>query len=99
MKPALVEQERASIRARVILLDTASKSKAKVRVKTPPITRAELNNLLRQWPVVMRLATDDWAKEFAFSVWNQSGQSNWLPTLKQTKVMRTMVREARPFLH
>lgn len=99
MKPALVEQERASIRARIILLTTASNSKTKLRVKTPPVTRAELNNLLRQWPVVMRMATDDWAKEFAFSVWNQSGQAGWLPTLKQTKVMRTMVREARPFLH
>jgi hypothetical protein len=80
-------------------LASTSNGKRKVRETIPPVTRAELNKLLRQWPVVMRLATDDWAKEFAFSVWNQSGQSNWLPTLKQTKVMRTMVREARPFLH
>lgn len=99
MKPALVEQERASIRTRIILVSTAAKSKSKVRLKAPPVTRAELNKLLGNWPIVMRMATDDWAKEFAFSVWNQSGKTGWLPTLKQTKVMRTMVREARPFLH
>lgn len=99
MKPALLEQERASIRARIIILTTASNSKSKVRLKAPQITRAELNKLLGNWPVVMRMATDDWAKEFAFSVWNQSGRKGWLPSFRQTKVMRTMVREAQPFLH
>lgn len=78
---------------------TANNSKPKARVKTPPITRAELDKMLRQWPIVMRMATDDWAKEFAFSVWNQSGRKGWLPSFRQTKVMRTMVREAQPFLH
>lgn len=74
-------------------------SKRKVRETIPQISSAELNRLLRHWPIVMRVATDDWAKEFAFSVWNQSGRKGWMPTLKQTKVMRTMVREARPYLH
>lgn len=74
-------------------------SKRKVRETIQQISSAELNRLLRHWPIVMRVATDDWAKEFAFSVWNQSGRKGWMPTLKQTKVMRTMVREARPYLH
>lgn len=73
-------------------------SKRKVRETIPQISSVELNRLLRHWPTVMRVTTDDWAKKFAFSVWNQSGRKGWMPTLRQTKVMRTMVREARPHL-
>ena len=80
-------------------MDATTKGKSKARVKTPPITWAELNRLLNQWPTVMRTATDDWAKEFAFSIWNQSGDKNWQPTFKQTRVMRTLARETRPRAH
>lgn len=83
----------------MILTSMTTNSKRKVRETVPQISPTELNRLLRHWPIVMRVASDDWAKEFAFSVWNQSGRKGWMPTLKQTKVMRTMVREARPYLH
>lgn len=83
----------------MILTSMTTNSKRKVRETVPQISPTELNRLLRHWPIVMRVASDDWAKEFAFSVWNQSGRKGWIPTLKQTKVMRTMVREARPYLH
>lgn len=63
------------------------------RETIPSITQPELARLLYHWPLVMRKATDDWAKGFAFSVWKQSGRKGWLPSLKQTQIMRAMVRE------
>lgn len=83
----------------VILLGMTAKIKSRVKVKTPPITRTELNRILGLWPDVMRTATDEWTKEFAFSIWNQSGDTNWRPTFKQTKVMRTLARETKPRVH
>ena len=58
-----------------------------------PVSRAELRHLIREWPLVMRNASDHWAKEFANSIWRQSGQPNWRPSLMQLRVMRKMVRE------
>lgn len=67
------------------------------RNKADRLTRTDLKQYLSVWPTVMREATDDWAKEFALSIWRQSGEPQWMPTLKQSRVMRRMVRETKPF--
>lgn len=53
----------------------------------------EVERLLHHWPLVMRKATDDWAKGFAASVWKQSIRRGWHPSPKQMGLMRKMVRE------
>lgn len=59
------------------------------------MTRAGVRQLLNAWPLVLRLATDPLAKEFADSVWKQAGNDErWMPSRKQLSIMRTMVRQA-----
>lgn len=62
-------------------------------VHTHAITTGELERILFHWPNIMRIATDPWAKDFAQSVWNQSGRRGWNPTLKQGQIMRKMLSE------
>lgn len=69
------------------------KAPAAVRETIPELSQAEFDRLMQHWPMVMRKATDQWAKQFAFSIWKQSGRKGWRPTLKQRQVMRAMVRE------
>ena len=58
------------------------------------MTRGELRRLLDAWPIVLRLATDPFAKEFAGSIWKQAGDNpRWMPSAKQLALMRRMVRE------
>ena len=64
-----------------------------MRKTIPDLTHGELDRLFHAWPLVMRKATDTWAIEFACSIWEQSARKNWKPSLRQLKVMRTMVRE------
>lgn len=61
----------------------------------PHLTRSELRAALQIWPIVMSEATDEWAKEFAFSIWNQSAEPGWLPSPKQSRVIRKMCRETK----
>lgn len=56
----------------------------------------ELRKIMLQWPHVMGLATDDWARTFALDVWKCSGNGRWRPTLRQARVMRRMIRELPP---
>ena len=50
---------------------------------------------MTSWPLVLRLATDPWAKEFVDSVWKSAGNDDrWMPSLKQLSIMRAMVRQA-----
>lgn len=63
------------------------------RKKQERMTRADLKRYLLVWPIVMREVTDDWAKEFSLSIWRQSGEPKWLPTLKQSRVIRRLARE------
>lgn len=65
------------------------------KVVAPNLTRSELRAALQIWPIVMSEATDEWAKEFAFSIWNQSAEPGWLPSLKQSRVIRKMCRETK----
>lgn len=67
------------------------------RNKAERMTRTDLKRYLSIWPIVMREATDDWAKEFCLSIWRQSGEPQWMPTLKQSRVMRRLVREVAPY--
>ena len=53
----------------------------------------ELRKLILDWPHVMRCATDDWARKFAFDMWAHAANGRWRPTLKQARVMRRMIRE------
>lgn len=55
--------------------------------------RAEIGALLDAWPHIMREASDPWASDFAMSIWRQSGEPRWAPTLKQLRVMRRLARE------
>lgn len=58
------------------------------------MTRAEVRRVLDAWPNILRLATDPWAKEFAYSVWKQAGNNQrWMPSAKQFATMRVMVRQ------
>lgn len=67
------------------------------RNKAERMTRADLKRYLLIWPIVMRETTDDWAKEFALSIWRQSGEPQWLPTLKQSQVIRRLARDVAEF--
>ena len=60
------------------------------------MSRRELRRMLDTWPTVLRLATDPWAKEFAASIWRQSGQPAWMPTKRQLQTMRAMLRQLPP---
>lgn len=64
-----------------------------MRETIPAITASELRRMLHLWPHVLRVATDPFAKEFAASIWAQSGHKGWRPSLKQGQVMRAMIRE------
>lgn len=61
------------------------------------MTHADLKRYLSIWPSVMREVTDDWAKEFALSIWRQSGEPQWFPTVKQSRVMRQLARKVAAF--
>lgn len=76
-------------------IGSGHKAMRRKRVKTQSVTmtRAELRTTLAIWPRVMAEASDDWAKTFAFSIWNQSENEAWLPSLKQSRVMRKLCRE------
>ncbi|MGQ0609994.1 MAG: helix-turn-helix transcriptional regulator [Paracoccaceae bacterium] len=48
----------------------------------------ELRRVIMDWSLVMRQATDDWAKTFAADIWKLSGNGQWRPTAQQAKVMK-----------
>lgn len=62
-------------------------------MRKPASARSELRRLMQEWPVVMRRASDARAQDFAFSIWKQSGEERWQPTLRQLRMMRRMVRD------
>lgn len=57
------------------------------------LLRRELRTIMDVWPKVLRQATDPWAKEFAASIWRQSGCPGWMPTDLQFQTMRVMLRQ------
>ena len=57
------------------------------------IDRTELRMMMRDWPAVMRQATDEWAQVFSADIWKLAGNGQWRPTLRQSKVMRRLWRE------
>ena len=57
------------------------------------VSSTELKHLITNWPYVMRQVTDDWARRFAYDIWEKAANPYWCPTLKQAHVMQKMVRE------
>lgn len=57
------------------------------------VSRSELRTMMGVWPKVLRQATDPWAKDFAASIWRQSGYPGWIPTNRQLQTMRVMLRQ------
>lgn len=57
------------------------------------VPHSELRAMMDVWPKVLRQATDPWAKEFAASIWRQSGCPGWMPTNRQLQTMRIMLRQ------
>ena len=53
----------------------------------------ELRRIMWTWPILMRQATDDKVKKFAYYVWEKSSEAFWLPTLKQGQWIRELHRE------
>jgi hypothetical protein len=53
----------------------------------------ELRSLMRDWPSIMRQASDVWAQDFAAQIWKRAGDGQWRPTTKQARVMRRLARE------
>jgi hypothetical protein len=49
------------------------------------------DDCLFHWNLVIKAATDEWAKNFAKSIANQSRRRGWKPTPKQLALMRSMV--------
>jgi len=58
-----------------------------------PMDRHELLQIMCTWPILMRQATDDKVKKFAYYVWERSSEAAWLPTLKQGQWIRELHRE------
>ena len=58
-----------------------------------PMDRHELRRIMWNWPILMRHATDDKVKKFAYYVWKRSAEAVWLPTLKQAQWIRELHRE------
>ncbi|MCH1424290.1 MAG: hypothetical protein L7V15_04200, partial [Burkholderiales bacterium] len=58
-----------------------------------PMDRHELRQIMCTWPILMRQATDDKVKKFAYYVWERSSEAAWLPTLKQGQWIRELHRE------
>lgn len=52
-----------------------------------------IEELLFHWPTVVRLAQNDWAKDFAKSVSLQSRRRNCTPSPKQLGIMQRMVAD------
>ena len=48
---------------------------------------------LFHWNLVIKAATDEWAKNFAKSIMKQSRRRGWQPTAKQLARMRVMVSD------
>lgn len=66
---------------------------------SPPVNPSEVERLLFHWPHVVRLAENDWAKDFAKSIVLQSRRRNWRPSAKQYEIMRRMVSELFTHAH
>lgn len=58
-----------------------------------PMDRHELRRIMWTWPILMRQATDNKVKKFAYYVWEQSFEARWLPTLWQAQWIRELHRE------
>ena len=58
-----------------------------------PMDRYELRRIMWTWPILMRQATDEKVKKFAYYVWESSAEAVWLPTLKQGQLIRELHRE------
>ncbi len=56
-------------------------------------TLRPVEELLWSWPTVCRMATNDWAKNFAASIAKQARRRNWTPSAKQHQLMNSMVAE------
>ena len=56
-------------------------------------TLRPVEELLWSWPTVCRMATNDWAKNFAASIAKQARRRNWTPSPKQHQLMNSMVAE------
>lgn len=52
-----------------------------------------VEELLWSWPTVCRMATNDWAKNFAASIAKQARRRGWTPSPKQHALMNSMVAE------
>ena len=58
-----------------------------------PMDRHALRRIMWTWPILMRQATDNKVKNFAYYVWEQSDDAGWLPTLRQAQLIRELNRE------
>ena len=56
-----------------------------------PPTERTADECLFHWNLVIKAATDTWAKNFAQSIAKQSRRRGWKPTPKQLNLMRSMV--------
>lgn len=63
----------------------------------PNTRQRSVDELLFHWPAVVRLAENDWAKDFAKSIAMQSRRRHWKPTPKQIGIMQRMVADL--FIH
>ena len=55
-----------------------------------PMDRHELRRIMWTWPILMRQATDNKVKIFAYYVWEHSFEARWLPTLRQAQWIREL---------
>lgn len=64
---------------------------------TPVARLRTADECLFHWNLVIRTASDDWAKGFSKSIQGQSRRRGWQPTPKQLIFMRRMVSDL--FVH
>ena len=60
---------------------------------TGPMKRYELNELLLNWPKIMKQVSSPWARQFTEDIWELSADPKWRPTLKQAHFIRQIHRE------
>ena len=58
-----------------------------------PMDRHELWRIMYSWPEIMGTITDPWALAFSANIWEFHDDPKWLPTLKQSHIIRALYRE------
>lgn len=58
-----------------------------------PMDWHELKRIMYSWPEIMGKITDPWALAFSANIWELHSDPKWLPTLKQSHIIRALYRE------